>query len=106
MPDKKDIPNHHFMSLVFSLSQSIMALLGKIQNPATGKMEQNLDQAKLTIDMLEMLKEKTKGNLVPTEEKMLLATLQNIYLNYADEIKKVSGEKSKPEEPKKEEKKK
>ncbi len=87
MTEDKDIPNYQFMSLIYSLSQTIMVQLGKVANPATGKVEKNLIQAKATIDMLEMLKEKTKGNLTKTEEKMILATLQNSYLNYADEMK-------------------
>ena len=87
MTEDKDIPNYQFMSLIYSLSQTIMVQLGKVANPATGKIEKNLVQAKATVDMLEMLKEKTKGNLTKTEEKMILATLQNSYLNYADEMK-------------------
>lgn len=88
--NNQDIPNFHFMSLVYSLSQTIMSQLGKIANPVTGKVDVNLTQAKATIDMLDMIKEKTKGNLTDSEEKMILTTLQNLYLNYADEAKKSS----------------
>ncbi len=103
MPEEKDVPNYQFMSLIYSLSQTIMVQLGKITNPATGKVEKNLAQAKATIDMLEMLKEKTKGNLAQTEEKMILATLQNIYLNYADEMKEESkSDADKEKQPKEE----
>ncbi len=83
---KKEDLNYQFVSLVFSLQQAAMAQLGKIANPATGKMEKNLIQAKATIDMLEMLKEKSKGNLTDTEQKIMLNTLDNLYLNYADEV--------------------
>ncbi len=83
----------YFVNLVISLSQAAMQQLGKIANPLTGKVERNLDQAKLTIDMLEMLKEKTKGNLTKEEEKMIKEILANLQLNYVDEIdKKVSTE--------------
>ena len=85
---KKEDLNYQFVSLVFSLQQAAMAQLGKIANPATGKMEKNLIQAKATIDMLEMLKEKSKGNLTDTEQKIMLNTLDNLYLNYADEVEK------------------
>ncbi len=85
---KKEELNYQFVSLVFSLQQAAMAQLGKIANPATGKMEKNLVQAKATIDMLEMLKEKSKGNLTDTEQKIVLNTLDNLYLNYADEVEK------------------
>ena len=103
MPEEKDIPDYQFMSLVYSLSQTIMTQLGKIANPVTGKVDKNLAQAKATIDMLEMLKEKTKGNLSQTEEKMILTTLQNAYLNYADEVK-TTPESAPKEETKQEQK--
>lgn len=97
---KKEL-NYQFVSLVFSLQQAVMSQLGKIANPATGKTEKNLVQAKATIDMLEMLKEKTKGNLTETEQKTILNALDNLYLNYADEVKKTAEEtKKKAEKPK------
>lgn len=102
---KKEELNYQFVSLVFSLQQAAMAQLGKIANPATGKMERNLAQTKATIDMLEMLKEKSKGNLTDTEQKIILNTLDNLYLNYADEVDK-EGKEEKPEEKKPKEEKK
>jgi len=84
----------YFMSLVLSLSQAAMQQMGKITNPFTGKIERNLEQAKVTIDMLEMLKEKTKGNLVKEEERLISDTLATLQLNYVDETKKgEQGEK-------------
>ncbi|MCK4648988.1 DUF1844 domain-containing protein [bacterium] len=104
---KKEELNYQFVSLIFSLQQAAMAQLGKIANPATGKMEKNLVQAKATIDMLEMLKEKSKGNLTDTEQKIMLNTLDNLYLNYADEVEKpavaeAQKETAKPAEKKEE----
>jgi hypothetical protein len=99
--DQEDIPNYQFMSLVYSLSQTVMMQLGKITNPLSGKMERNIVQAKATIDMMEMLKDKTKGNLTKTEEKMLLTNLSNLYLNYSDEVnKEPPAAPEKPEEKK------
>jgi hypothetical protein len=83
--------NMYFMSLVLSLSQVAMQQMGKITNPLTGKIERNLEQAKVTIDMLEMLKEKTIGNLVKEEERLISDILATLQLNYVDELKK--GEK-------------
>jgi len=88
--------NMLFMSLVLSLSQAAMQHMGKVINPLTGKIDRNLEQAKVTVDMLEMLKEKTKGNLVKDEEKLINETLATLQLNYVDEAKK--GEKEKKEE--------
>ena len=102
MPEEPKM-NIHFMSLVLSLSQAAMQQMGKVTNPLTGKIERSLDQAKVTIDMLEMLKEKTKGNLVKEEERLISDTLATLQLNYVDEVKK--GEKEKKEEKQEQEKK-
>jgi len=94
--------NMLFMSLIFSLSQAAMQHMGKITNPLTGKIDRNLEQAKVTIDMLEMLKEKTTGNVVKDEEKLIGETLATLQLNYVDEVKK--GKEEKKEEKKEEQK--
>lgn len=97
--------NMLFMSIVLSLSQAAMQHMGKITNPLTGKIDRNLEQAKVTVDMLEMLKEKTKGNLVKDEEKLINETLATLQLNYVDEAKKGEKEKKEEKEEKQEEQK-
>ena len=74
--------------------------LGKIANPLTGKIERDLNEAKYTIDMLNMLKEKTKNNLTPDEEKLINDAVFELQMNYIDEVKKDEEEKkeAKPEE--------
>lgn len=67
--------------------------LGKVANPVTGKAERNLDVAKQTIEIMEMLKQKTKGNLTEEETKLLDGLLAELQLNYVDELKKDSGQK-------------
>ncbi|MFQ5867307.1 MAG: DUF1844 domain-containing protein [bacterium] len=96
--------NMLFMSLVLSLSQAAMQQMGKVTNPLTGKIERNLEQAKVTIDMMEMLKERTKGNLVKEEEKLISETLATLQLNYVDEVKKGEKEKKEKKEEKQEKK--
>jgi hypothetical protein len=73
------------------LASACWQQLGKVPNPLSGKIERQIDHAKLTIDMLIMLKEKTAGNLTEEEEKILLTTLSDLELNYADESKKESS---------------
>jgi len=97
--------NMLFMSIILSLSQAAMQHMGKITNPLTGKIDRNLEQAKVTVDMLEMLKEKTKGNLVKDEEKLINETLATLQLNYVDEAKKGEKEKKEEKEEKQEEQK-
>jgi hypothetical protein len=80
--------NAFFISLVISLSQAVMMQLGKITNPVSGKVEKDINQAKMSIDMMIMLKEKTKGNLTKEEEVILGDALANLQLNYVEEVKR------------------
>jgi len=100
MADKT--PSIHFMSLVFSLSQAAMQQMGKITNPLTGKIEKNLQQAELTIDMLNMLRDKTEGNLVKEEDRLIKDTIANLQLNFVEEKKKKEDTQEQPKEKKEE----
>jgi len=79
--------NAFFVSLVISLSQAVMMQLGKITNPVTGKLEKDLGQAKTSIDMMVMLRDKTLGNLTKEEGIILGDALANMQLNYVEEVK-------------------
>ncbi len=88
-----------FLALISGLSAGAMQHLGKIVNPLTGKIEKDMQAAQGTIDILRMLREKTKGNLTEREEKTLNALLANLQLNYLDEAKaEAEKPKEKPEE--------
>jgi hypothetical protein len=54
------------------------------------KIEKNTIQAKESIDMLEMLKEKTKGNISPELSRLLDQFLTDLRLNYVDEQKDIN----------------
>ncbi len=75
-----------FINLVSALAASAMQQLGKLVSPITGKTEINLLGAKSTIDLLAMLREKTKGNLNADEEQLLRSTIANLQLNYVAEM--------------------
>ena len=95
--DKKKLYEIQFIQLIFSLKTSAIMQLGKIANPLTGNIERNLNEAKYTIGMLNMLKEKTKNNLTPDEEKMVNDAIFELQMNYIDEVKK-GEEENKVEE--------
>jgi len=59
-----------FATFLLSLAGTIHMSLGLIPNPQTGKTDKNLNAAKETINLLEILKEKTKGNLTKEEEEL------------------------------------
>ncbi len=77
-----------FSSLVLMFHQATMQQLGKIKNPLTDKIERDLSAAQGTIDMLEMLKVKTRGNLGEEEDRLLTSLLREVHLNYVDELNK------------------
>jgi hypothetical protein len=88
--ETKKEPYHEPTFTVFlsSMSMQAMIALGKLQNPATGKLEKNIAQARFLIDMLGILKDKTKGNLNPEEENLLNESLFNLRLLYVQEKEK------------------
>ena len=89
--------NQYFISIIMMLASACWQQLGKVPSPVSNKIEKDCSSAKVTIDILEMLRDKTKGNLTPDEEKMLGNTIADLQLNYADEVNKPE---TKPEEKK------
>jgi hypothetical protein len=71
-----------FSTFILSLNTAALVHLGEIPDPITNKKEVNLTLAKQTIDTLEMLKEKTKGNLTADEEKLLQSILYELKLKF------------------------
>lgn len=63
-----------FSTLVLSLASSAILAMGLEKNPQTNQIEKDIELARFNIDMLLMLKEKTKNNL-DTEESKFLETL-------------------------------
>ena len=77
-----------FNQLVAMFHFAALQQMGKLKNPMSDKIERDLDQSKVSIDMLEMLHAKTKGNLTPDEERRLSTLLRELRLNYVDEAAK------------------
>jgi hypothetical protein len=81
-----------FLQLVLGLSQAGMMSLGKLMNPVTRKVEVNLEGARDTIDTLEALEARTRGNLDADEARVLRQALTDLRLNYVEELKKASAQ--------------
>lgn len=77
-----NVESIEFLTLIASFTTSGMVGLGKIPNPMTNEIEKNLDQAKYSIDMLVMIKEKTKGNLTSEEDRALSNAIADLQINY------------------------
>jgi hypothetical protein len=81
-----EMPSLNFSTFVMTLSMSCMQQLGKIANPVTNEVNKDLFGARQTIDLIQILAEKTKGNLTKDEEDLIKSSLTNLRLTYADEI--------------------
>ena len=77
-----------FIQLLYIFHSSAMQSMGKLKNPFTDKIERDLAQAKQSIDMIEMLKDKTKGNISPEVSGILDGFLTELRLNFVDESNK------------------
>ena len=79
-----------FTQLLSIFYSSAMVALGKLKNPSTDKIERDLPQAQNSIEMLEMLRTLTNGNLSAQQSRMLESILTDLRLNFVDEKKKDS----------------
>ncbi len=77
-----------FIQLLYVFHTSVMQSMGKIKNPFTDKIERDLLQAKQSISMMEMLKEKTRGNLSEDLIRILDGFLTELRMNFVDESNK------------------
>jgi hypothetical protein len=81
-----------FMQLVLMFHQAAWQQMGKIPHPMTNKIERDLEQARISIDLLDMLKARTQNNLSDDETRMLEHVLRELKLNFVDELGKVKNE--------------
>src|SRR5712671_4484492 len=89
-----------FIEFVVMHAQNAALFLGQIPNPQTGKGEVNLDLARMFIDQLAMIQEKTRGNLSQEEATILrnaISNLQMAFVEISEEQK--SGGSSAPPKP-------
>lgn len=71
-----------FIEFVMMQAQQAALFLGRIPNPQTGKPEVNLEVARMFIDQLEMIHEKTRGNLTKEETEILTRVLSDLQMTF------------------------
>jgi len=74
-----------FDQLISSLVHSAWVYLGKVKNPMNDKLEKNIDQASVQIDMLDMLFKRMTGNLSEEEEQYLSHIIRELKMNFVEE---------------------
>jgi len=85
-PELSDAPID-FSSFVISLSSSVLISLGEIPNPETQETSVDVCFAKQTIQILEMLEEKTRGNLSDGEQELIDQILFDLRFKYVSFVK-------------------
>ena len=63
-----------------------MVAIGKMLNPGTNTITKNIDHARFVIDLLDILSQKTNGNLADDEKRFLDNTLSTLRLNFLEEF--------------------
>lgn len=94
----EEIHKAYFAQLVLMLSGSALQQMGKLIDPQTKKAQINLEAAQATIDLLDMIEAKTKGNLDKDEERMLRDTLMSLKMNFVETME-AGGEAAAPAQP-------
>lgn len=73
-----------FIALISSLGMQVLIQLGEMEDPGTGVRSQDLVGAQATINLLMMLKEKTKGNLAKQESRILEGLLYDLQMKFVE----------------------
>jgi hypothetical protein len=88
-----------FIEFVMMHAQNAALFLGQIPNPKTGQGEVNLELAKMFIDQLAMIQEKTRGNLTSEESTVLRNAISNLQMVYVEVAQKAPKGAAPPASP-------
>jgi hypothetical protein len=87
-PSQRSLPEVDFGTFVISLGTSALYHLGMVPDPETGQpAEPNLPIARQTIDTVEMLQNKTQGNLSEEESNLIKNLLTELRMHYLEAVK-------------------
>lgn len=81
-PQDFEMPPASWELLLTTLATEAMVSLGLVPHPATGQPAVRRNQAKYLIDTIEMLRDKSKGNLTPQESQLTESMLHQLRMAY------------------------
>jgi hypothetical protein len=82
--DRPSLPEPSLKTFVSGLAGQVLINLGLFDNPLTGKRQVDLEQAKYSIDLLQILQDKMQGNLTDEEAKLMSAILYDLRMRYVE----------------------
>ncbi len=80
--DEQDFPEADFKVFVSGLYTQTLMALGQMENPSTGETQQSLPESSYLIDTLEVLRQKTRGNLTGEESEYLNSIIHDLQMRY------------------------
>ena len=83
-PSARRSPEPSLKTFVSGLAGQVLINLGLFDNPLTGKRQVDLEQAKYSIDLLQILRDKMQGNLTDEEAKLISAILYDLRMRYVE----------------------
>jgi hypothetical protein len=86
-PASAELPDPNFVMLVSNFATQALIELGEIKNPITKQTERAPERAKFTIDMLQVIRDKTKNNLTPEEQRFVDGALYELRMKYVSMFK-------------------
>jgi len=87
-PEQEPLPEINFSTFVIGLSTQALMHLGEMANPLSGKVEPDVPVAKQMIDIVGMLREKTRGNLSASEDRLMEDILFDLRMKYVEAAKR------------------
>ena len=81
-PEGTRLPPADFAGFIVSLAHAALVHLGEMPDPSTGAPARNIEQARYTIDLIDMFAEKTRGNLTPEENLLMERVASDLKLKF------------------------
>jgi hypothetical protein len=82
--EQPPLPEPSLKTFVSGLAGQVLINLGLFDNPATGTKEVSLEHAKYSIDLLQILYDKMKGNLTEEEDQLMRTMLYDLRMRYVE----------------------
>lgn len=81
---RPSLPPPSLKTFISGLAGQVLINLGLFEDPNTRRKECNLEAAKYSIDLLQILHDKMKGNLTEEEEKLITVILYDLRMRYVE----------------------
>lgn len=89
--EQEFLPPLDFSSIILPFYSQALLKLGLVGDPAKAEKAISLGLARRLIDILDLLKDRTRGNLKPEEERFLESCLQQLRMRYLEKVKVISA---------------